>query len=136
MGVNFPTCTQFREAITFPFCIHIIFLLLSEPLHRLALHDIFDCTHKAQHLMHHDIFDCTANALFCCTTIFLFSARMLIVRSITIFCLHRDAHLFEASRYFIISTNSFRSQKITPSSAAEGHRAKFETSTDVEVTTA
>jgi len=49
---------MFREATTFPFCIHIIFLILSEPLHRLALHDIFDCTHKAQRLMNHDIFDC------------------------------------------------------------------------------
>ena len=55
MGVKFRTSTQFREACTFPFCIHIIFLFLSEPLHRLALHDIFDCTHKAQRLMNHDI---------------------------------------------------------------------------------
>jgi hypothetical protein len=44
MGVNVRAAAMFREASTFPFCIHIIFLVLSEPLHRLAYHDIFDCT--------------------------------------------------------------------------------------------
>jgi hypothetical protein len=56
MGVNFPTCTQFREASIFPFWIHIIFLILSEPLHRLALHDTFDFTTYAHRSARHVIF--------------------------------------------------------------------------------
>jgi hypothetical protein len=92
MGVNVRATAMFREAITFPFCIHIIFLLHSEPLHRSALQDIFDCTHKAQRLMNHDIFDCTDTMpFFCCFTIFLISSRLPIVRRATIFCFYRDA---------------------------------------------
>jgi len=55
MGVKFRTSTQFREASIFPFWIHLIFLLLSEPLHRLALHDIFDCTMYAHRSARHAI---------------------------------------------------------------------------------
>jgi len=82
----------------------------------LALHDFFDCTHKAHRLMNHDIFDCTAMPFFYCVTLFLFSPCMLIVRSITIFwvpprcpsfgtssyfCLHHVCSSFGAPRYFV-----------------------------------
>ena len=103
--------THFQIYIrAFMFCIHIIFLLLSEPHYLLLFHDIFDCTHKAHRLMNHDTFDCTAMPFFYCATLFLFSARMLIIRSITIFCLHRDAN-FDASPYFCFITSAHRSER-------------------------
>jgi hypothetical protein len=40
MGVNVRATAMFREASTFPFCIHIIFLILSEPHYLSAFHDI------------------------------------------------------------------------------------------------
>jgi hypothetical protein len=64
MGVKFRASTQFREAITFPFCIHFIFLVLTEPLHRLALHDIFDCTTYAYRSARHVIFVFITYAIF------------------------------------------------------------------------
>jgi hypothetical protein len=63
-GGNFRTATRFRAAITFPFCIHLIFLVLSEPLHRLALHDIFDCTTYAHRSARHVIFIFITYAIF------------------------------------------------------------------------
>jgi hypothetical protein len=66
------------------------------------------------------------DASFWCVTIFLFSSRLLIVRRATIVSFHLDAYLlkqhdifdftampssFDASRYFIISTNSFWTQR-------------------------
>ena len=71
--------------------------------------------------MNHDTFDCTAMPFFYCATLFLFSARMLIVRSITIFgvpprcpsfgtssyfCFHHVCSSFGAPRYFVSTTMS------------------------------
>jgi len=91
MGVKFRTSTQFREACTFTFWIHIIFLVLSEPLYLLALHNIFDFTTYAHRSVRHDIFSSSAMPIFCCTTLFLISPRMLIVRCASILLFYRDA---------------------------------------------
>ena len=74
-GVKFPTCTQFREAITFPFCSHSIFLVLSEPHYLLLFHDIFGFITYAHRSALHDIYDCTAMPFFCCATIFMIAPR-------------------------------------------------------------
>jgi len=71
MGVKFRTSTQFRAASTFPFCIHSIFLILSEPHYLLLLHDIFGFITYAYRSALHDIYDCTAMPFFCCATIFM-----------------------------------------------------------------
>jgi len=102
--------------------------------------------------MNQGIFDCTAMPLFCCATLFLFSARMLIVQNITIFCLHHAA-IFDASSYFcfitfvdrsvrhdililpqcpsfwsttifLFATNSFRSPNLTPLFSCAALRAR------------
>jgi hypothetical protein len=62
MGVKFRTGTRFREASTFPFCIHIVFLVLSEPLYLLVLHDIFVFITYAHRSVRHDIFVFTTYA--------------------------------------------------------------------------
>ena len=85
MGVNFPTCTQFREAITFPFCIHIIFLVLSAPHHLLLFHDIFDCTTYVHRSGHHDI---------------LASTVIPFLGTSSYFCFHHVCSSFGTPRYF------------------------------------
>jgi len=74
MGGNFRTCTLFREANTFPFCIHILILVLSEPLYLLARHDI------------------------------LISSRMLIVRRVTLFCFYHVCHLLKRHDIYDFTT--------------------------------
>jgi len=95
MGVKFPTCTQFREASIFPFWIHIIFLVLSASLHRLALHNIFDCTHKAQRLKQHDIYDCTTMPIFCCATTVMIAPRCPSFEATRYLWLRRDTYLLK-----------------------------------------
>jgi len=55
---------MFREACTFPFCIHTIFLVLSAPHHLLLFHDIFDCTTYVHRSEHHDILASTVTPFF------------------------------------------------------------------------
>jgi hypothetical protein len=78
MGVNVRATAMFREACTFPFCVHCIFLVLSEPHYLLLLHDIFGFTtmpsfvaprylrmHRDAHLLkRHDIFGFTTMPSF------------------------------------------------------------------------
>jgi len=73
---------------------------------------------------------------FCCITIFMSSPRchLLLRHDIFVFttmpsfvapryfCFHRDAIFLLHHDTFLFATNFCRSQKLTPSSAAEGHR--------------
>jgi hypothetical protein len=80
----------------------------------------------------------------------LFSSHLFIVRRVTIFLISPQCPFFETTRYFtslprslvqiyirilFFARTSFDLKEVTPCSVAEGHRAKFETSTDVQVTT-
>jgi hypothetical protein len=64
MGVKFRTATQFRAASTFPFCIYILILVLSESLYLLARHDIYDFITYAHRSARHVIFIFITYAIF------------------------------------------------------------------------
>jgi len=68
----------------FPFCIHIIFLVLSEPHYLLLFYDIFDCTHKAQRISveHNSLF---AVWLGSSTISFLHPTRLIRIEHIFLF---------------------------------------------------
>ena len=106
MGVNVRATAMFREASMFTFCIHIIFLVLSEPLYLLALHDIFVFSTYAHRSALHDIYDFTAMPSFV-------APRYL--------CFHRDALLLSLHDILLFARTSF---DLTANTAAvwRGHR--------------
>jgi hypothetical protein len=115
MGVKFRTSTQFREACTFLFCIHIIFLFLSESHSLLLLHDILIAADSSRFCacgmivyfyraalfprLRHDSLISTEMPSFGASRYFC-STAMLFFCCAAIFCFHRAAYLLKQHDIF------------------------------------